>query len=233
MSKIDDEKIYELYTQGLLHREIAEQIGCSVSTVTSHLLKMGVRSYTVDKEEIVRLHEEGLTDGEIAERVGCVRSNITMRLNRMGYTDRHSKIDNLPLRNKISKSLIGRFTGDKNPNYKGYREERLIARGIFKTFSRRLLRESDYTCQCCKKRGGDLETHHIKPFNIIMKEFLENYYDGDINSIYSQLMSYPDFIDENNMVVLCKDCHKKVHYTDNPELNPYRWGSATTTENSL
>ena len=26
---------------------------------------------------------------------------------------------------------------------------------------------SNYTCKCCKKHGGNLETHHIKPFKII------------------------------------------------------------------
>ena len=37
-------------------------------------------------------------------------------------------------------------------------------------------------------------------------------------------------MDETNMVVLCHDCHWKVHYSDNHELSPYRWESATTIE---
>ena len=57
--------------------------------------------------------------------------------------------------------------------------------------------------------------------------------DGNIQTIYEQLMDYPDFVDETNMVVLCHDCHHDVHYSDNHELNPYRWESATTIEKVL
>lgn len=182
-------------------------------------------------EAIVELHNKGLYDKEIADILGCKRSNITKRLNQIGLGKNHSKINDFRTRKKISDSLIGKFVGDKNPNYKGYTDEKTIARGIFKTFSKRKIRDSNYTCAACGKYGGSLETHHIKPFHIIFDEFLK-IYDGNIQTIYAQLMDYSDFTDEDNMIVLCKECHHKVHYSDNPELNPYRWGSATTIENS-
>lgn len=233
LKQIDDIKILELYRQGFLHREIAEQLGYGVSTVTRHLLNMGCRTVIpVDTNEVIRLHLCGLSDNDIAKFIGCTRSNITIILNRAGYTNRHSKIDNIDLRNKISKSLIGRYIGEDNPNYRGYTDEKTVARGIFKTFSKRKIRECDYTCTACGKRGGNMETHHIKPFSLILEEFLSNQYDGDIQSIYEQLMDYPDFVDESNMVVLCHDCHHNVHYSDNHELSPYRWESATTIEST-
>lgn len=162
--------------------------------------------------------------------MGCKRSNITHHLNKAGITNRKSKIDNIELRNRISKSLIGRYVGENNPNYKGYLEEKRIARGIFKTISKRKIREANYTCYHCNKRGGDLETHHIKPFKIILDEFLKDVYSGNINNFYSEITNYKDFMDEENMVVLCHDCHWNVHYSDNHELSPYRWESATTIE---
>ena len=179
-------------------------------------------------EIIIELHNQGLYDKEIADIVGCKRSNITKRLNQIGLGKNHSKINDLRAREKISKSLIGRYVGESNPNFKGYTDEKTVARGIFKTLSKKKLRESNYTCQHCGKHGGNLETHHIKPFAVIFEEFVNNYYDNNIDNLYVQLMSYPDFIDENNLVVLCKKCHKLVHYSDNPELSPYRWKSATT-----
>lgn len=233
MRYIDDKKIAELYESGMLHREIAKELGYGVSTVTKHLNDMGIRSRRISKDEIVRLHNDGLYDDEIAKILGCTRSNITIRLNKLGYTNRKSKLGDVELRNRISKSLIGKYVGSDNPNYRGYTDEKIVARGIFKTFSRRLIRNRDYTCECCGTRGGDMETHHIKPFSIIMSEFFDSTYDGNINNIYSQLMSYPDFVDERNMVVLCHDCHWKTHYTDNYELSPYRWESATTIESTL
>ena len=162
--------------------------------------------------------------------MGCKRSNITHHLNKAGITNRKSKIDNIELRNRISKSLIGRYVGENNPNYKGYLEEKRIARGIFKTISKRKIRGANYTCYHCNKRGGDLETHHIKPFKIILDEFLKDVYSGNINNFYSEITNYKDFMDEENMVVLCHDCHWNVHYSDNHELSPYRWESATTIE---
>ena len=51
-----------------------------------------------------------------------------------------------------------------------------------------------------------------------------------INNIYNEITRYKDFMNEENMVVLCHDCHTKVHYSDNHELSPYRWESATTIE---
>jgi 5-methylcytosine-specific restriction endonuclease McrA len=178
------------------------------------------------------MHNSGFTDKEIAEKLGCERSNITYHLNKMGLNNRQSKKDNIDLRNRISQSLIGRFVGDKNPNYKGYTDEKTIARGIFKTISKRKIRENDYTCQHCGRHGGDLETHHIKPFNIIFLEFIRDVYSGNIENIYDELMNYEDFINEDNLVVLCDDCHYKVHYSDDHELSPYRWESATTIENA-
>lgn len=227
---VNDEKILELRNKGMLHREIAKELGYGVSTVTHHLLNMGYGMHIVNKEKILQLYNEGLTDSEIAKQLGCTRANVTTYLNRMGYTNRKSKKNDIELRNRISQSLIGRYTGSDNPNYKGYTNEKTIARGIFKTISKRMIRECNYTCKHCCKRSGDLETHHIKPFNIIFEEFIQNRYSGNIENIYNEITNYDDFMDETNMVVLCHDCHWKVHYSDNHELSPYRWESATTIE---
>lgn len=229
--EIDDNKILELKKQGLLHREIAEIIGCATGTITQHLNKMGVKTYNMDRrKQVLELHNQGLYDREIAERLNITREDVTHLLNVQGVHNRRSKIDDINLRNRISNSLIGRYTGVNNPNYKGGTNERKLARGIFKTFSKRLMREADYTCQRCGKRGGDLETHHIKHFSKIMDEFLQNAYSGNINTLYEELMNYPDFIDESNMVVLCHDCHMKMHSKDNHELSLSDQESATTIE---
>lgn len=231
MKRINDEDILRLYNQGLLHREIADQLGCATCTVTNHLLKIGIRSYDMGRrQQVLNLHNKGLYDKDIAETLGVTREDVTHLLNVQGITNRHIKADDLDLRSRISNSLTGRFVGENNPNYKGYTNEKRVARGIFKTISKRVMRKEDYICEVCGKRGGDLEVHHIKPFIVIMNEFFENVYDGNINNIYEQLIKYPDFMDESNLVVLCHDCHWRVHYSDDHELSPYRWESATTIE---
>lgn len=194
---------------------------------------MGQRTYNMNRrQEVLDLHNQGLYDREIAEKLGITREDVTHLLNIQGIANRRSKIDDLELRGRISQSLIGRFVGEKNPNFKGYRDEKLIARGIFKTISKRMMRKCNYTCQHCGKRGGDLETHHIKHFSVIMDEFLKNAYSGNIDTIYEELMAYPDFIDEENLKVLCHDCHVKEHYLENHEPSLCEQEGATTIESA-
>ena len=181
-------------------------------------------------EDIIELHNQGLYDKEIAQILGCTRENIVKRLNKAGFKNRKSKIDDIDLRNRISNSLKGRFIGKNNPNYKGYNNEKTLARGLFKTISKEMLRDSNFTCQICGQHGGDLHTHHIKPFHIIFDEFIQNAYSNNIENFYHEILSYDDFTNKNNLIVVCKNCHYKIHYTDNPELSPYRWESATTIE---
>lgn len=181
-------------------------------------------------EDIIELHNQGLYDREIAQILGCTRENIVKRLNKIGIKNRKSKIDDIALRNRISESLKGRFVGEKNPNYKGHSEEKTLARGLFKTISKEMIRNCDFTCQICGRRGGDLHTHHIKPFHVIFDNFINSVYSGDIKNFYYELLTYDDFTNKLNLVVVCANCHKEIHYTDNPKLSPYRWDSSTTIE---
>ena len=170
-------------------------------------------------QDIIDLHNQGLYDKEIAEILGCERANVTIRLNKAGYKNRKSKIEDISLRNRISNNLKGRFIGELNPNYKGYRDEKTIARGLFKTISKEMIRNYNYTCQICGQHGGNLETHHIKPFHVIFENFIKDAYSGNIQNFAYEILSYEDFTDKENLIVLCKNCHYKIHYTDNPELS--------------
>ena len=181
-------------------------------------------------QEIIDLHNQGLYDKEIAAIYGCERSNITTRLNKAGFKSRKSKIDDIALRNRISDSLKGRYIGENNPNYKGFTNEKILARGLFKTISKEMLRNCNFTCQICGQHGGNLHTHHIKPFHVIFDEFIQNAYSGNIENFYHEILSYDDFTNKSNLIVVCEQCHKKIHYTDNPELSPFRWESPTTIE---
>jgi len=181
-------------------------------------------------EDIIELHNQGLYDKEIAEILGCTRENIVKRLNKAGIKNRKSKIDDIDLRNRISNSLKGRYIGKNNPNYKGYTDEKTLARGLFKTISKEMLRDCNFTCQICGQHGGNLHTHHIKPFHVIFDEFINNVYSNNIENFYHEILAYDDFTNKDNLIVVCERCHKKIHYTDNPELSPYRWESATTIE---
>lgn len=141
---LDDKKIWSLYLEGYTQQKIANALNCSKKTIGNHINKMKdnlekfndpffqqekkTQPHPMKKnipfDAILELYNKGLSDQEIAEKLGCTRSNITIRLNKKGIYRGQEKIDNIPLRNKISESLRGRFIGEKNPNYKGYNDEK-------------------------------------------------------------------------------------------------------------
>lgn len=179
-------------------------------------------------ETIISLHNDGLYDREIAELLGCTRHNITARLNKSGISGRKSKIENIDVRNRISNALIGRYYGGNNPNFDGYKNIKRAARGILKTVAHRVIRNSDHVCQLCNQSSNSLEIHHIVPFKEIMDNFLQDVYDGNRETLYEQLTTYPPFMDENNLMILCEECHKKVHSKDNHEPSLLMQEGATT-----
>ena len=53
----------------------------------------------------------------------------------------------------------------------------------------KVFKRDDHTCQCCKRRGGNLVAHHMNGF-----------------------ANFPEQrFDVNNGMTLCKSCHKKLH----------------------
>lgn len=171
---------------------------------------------TVDTYEVIRLHTLGYYDKDIATILGCTRNNITRILNRLGYNGRKSKIDDVGLRQRISRTNRGKRTGPNNHKYKGYSDYSTLARGLFNSISRMYMLKHDYTCEMCGKRGGDLNTHHKdKYFHEILEEFLEKY--GSIitlDNFSEKILEYPDFINEDNLMLLCVSCHRKIHESD-------------------
>ena len=62
--------------------------------------------------------------------------------------------------------------GENNPNYKhGLSTDDQIVRGSneYKTWRKLVFKRDKYTCQVCKKVGGNLNADHIKPFALYPK----------------------------------------------------------------
>lgn len=82
--------------------------------------------------------------------------------------------------------------GDKNPMYVHGEYSGLKRRGKTqrqKIWRRKIFKRDGYICQICKKKGGDLEAHHIKLWA----------YDKSSRYLIS------------NGVTLCVKHHKKIH----------------------
>lgn len=165
-----------------------------------------------DVDKIIELHKQGLYDKDIGKILNRSRARITSILNKNGFSQRHSKIDDLELRKRISDTNRGQRTGLKNHNFKGNSKYTTMARGLFGSIRSMYMAEKNYTCEICGKRGGDLNVHHIKHFSKIITEFLNKYKDIVTPENFSELiLQYPDFTNQKNLILLCKECHKKEH----------------------
>jgi len=88
-------------------------------------------------------------------------------------------------KNKISNALSGSNNGSWRGGISYERKQNRNQRN-HRIWREKVFKRDNYTCQECKKRGGDLEAHHIKPY------------------AYFEKLRY----DINNGQTLCKDCHK-------------------------
>lgn len=241
---LDDNEILRLSEAGLSAATIAIVMKCCKKTILNHLKKIRENQNNIQEnneikkvdrskkniplEKILLLHNEGKTDQEIADICGCKRNNITARLNRAGITGRKSRINNIPLRNKISESLRGKALGSENYKYKGYSDTESMfkyyknrARGLQKTYIYEKLRNSNHKCEICGKSYRTLEVHHLYSFKNIINNFLEDTYSGNPDTFSEELQKIPIFTDLNNLIIVCPNCHAEIHKKDNPELSRY------------
>lgn len=83
--------------------------------------------------------------------------------------------------------------GENHHNWKHDKtqEERLLQRGYYeyKQWRNSIYNRDDYTCQCCGKRGGKLNAHHLD----------------------SYAYNKEKRVDINNGMTLCKTCHTEFH----------------------
>ena len=103
---------------------------------------------------------------------------------------------------QISKTLKGKYVGDKNWNWQGGKT--LISFIIRNSFRSRQWRDDvftrdEFTCQECGQVGGRLNAHHIKPFASILRKY-------EIITI-EEALECEELWSINNGITLCEECH--------------------------
>jgi hypothetical protein len=103
----------------------------------------------------------------------------------MGHHTPHTK----EAREKMSKKLRGKFTGELHWNWQGGKssENYLERRRFQHTVQKEVMERDDYTCQICNQRGGYLQVDHIEKW----ADNIERRFDVD------------------NCRTLCMSCHYK------------------------
>jgi 5-methylcytosine-specific restriction endonuclease McrA len=61
----------------------------------------------------------------------------------------------------------------------------------------------NFICQICRMRGGDIHAHHIKHFNIIIKE-------NNLQTI-EEAIKCNELWFVSNGITVCEKCHQEEH----------------------
>ena len=72
----------------------------------------------------------------------------------------------------------------------------------YKKWRNDIFERDDFTCQECKKRGGDLEAHHVEDFSKVIKK-------NNIETV-EQALGCNELWKINNGQTLCQECHNKT-----------------------
>jgi 5-methylcytosine-specific restriction endonuclease McrA/DNA-binding CsgD family transcriptional regulator len=170
------------------------------------------------EEELKDLYlNKKLSGPKIAKLFNCSDTCILKRLRKFNIPVRKNKEAN-KLVNKYGKNnpMFGiRIYGEDAPRYVDGRTPlcRLIRNLLeYTQWKKQVLERDNNTCKECGDYFlGNMEVHHIKPFAVIVSEFLK-YYDNfspvDDKEILSRLaIKYEPFWDINNGETLCEYCH--------------------------
>lgn len=99
-SKFSDEKLLELYSQGLTNRQIADKLQVSEPAVHYRLGRLGLinncqKRLFVDLQQVKILHEMGLTTIGIALLLKVNASTVSQHMRDLGLEDNYYKLRQL------------------------------------------------------------------------------------------------------------------------------------------
>ena len=78
---------------------------------------------------------------------------------------------------------------------------------LMTTWQKDIFVRDNYTCWICGNRGGDLNAHHIIPFDELIKEFIKDHGE-DFESFKKSNITN----DISIGITLCIKCHYELHY---------------------
>lgn len=142
LKELDLESAYKDYQSGTSLKETGEKYGFSAGGLERKFKRNGYKTKTNQEAQLTSLKREE-TNAKI--------SNTLIHI-----------YDDIEERKKVSSRLQGipiekwsGFVSDENQIF--YRSPE------YKEWRKAILKRDDYTCALCQKRGGKLQSHHIRP----------------------------------------------------------------------
>lgn len=206
-AKTDKEEIRRLYEEEKLScQQIADKLGLSKSSVVYVRLKnMGVKLRSKSEgmrargivkigsdEDVINKYKSGLSQKEVAATYNLFSGDtIKTVLDKYGINESNR--------------------GARNPSWKGGinpLSKTIRSSTKSEEFRNTILLEENYTSQVSDIRGGELNLHHIVPFNSLLTML-----DKD-KPLESRVLWY-----RHNVIVLTEEEHKKIHRHEKLNFN--------------
>ena len=219
-----DKLICSLYLDGCSPEDIGKELGVSRTSVKNHLVHCGIplRSYSeaqwnYNNKVLPKEFDDYDTMYDLYIVQKMTKKELGVKFNTdAGVIDRVLKKLNIPVRG-VSETQTGQRTGELYPNWQGGKTS-LLAR-LRTAFEVQLIpkvKERDnHTCQLCGSTN-DLCVHHIRPLKEILNEICSEHPEldivEDVNQLYTIIVKDSRFLDLNNLITCCKECHLYTLY---------------------
>ena len=220
LTEQDDKIIFDLYiNQRKSSVEISKALQVTHRTILNHLNKMGVERRN-SSESLFAKNDKPIPDEfddydamyglyvtkhytkeQLGNMFNCAPRVIDRVLRKLGIHIRDA-----------SEAKIGVQSGDKHHNWKGGISslESRCRQFYQDNISPKIRARDNYTCQFCGN-NSNLHTHHIIPFATIIKEICSEHMEldivKDVNALYEIIINDHRFLDEDNLITYCKQCH--------------------------
>ncbi len=165
---------------------VKQKVDADIARYKSRKPNMTQEQENMLRKEFTRIQIDLIADRKKSEKSKPSLNKIANMLNNKQKTDEKQQ--------KNSKILSKNSTqyDRSEENDKKEIEKKFYSISIWKTMSQELRKEHEF-CQLCGKRKSE-EVHHIFPFMHQFEDIREEV-----------------FLDKDNLICLCSDCHHQVH----------------------
>lgn len=165
---------------------VKQKVDADIARYKSRKPNMTQEQENMLRKEFTRIQIDLIADRKKSEKSNASLNNIANMLKNKQKTDeKQQKNSEILSKNSTQYSRAGE--NDKNKSEKDY-----YSLSIWKTMSQELRKEHEI-CQLCGKNKS-AEVHHIFPFMHQFEDVREEV-----------------FLDKDNLICLCSDCHHQVH----------------------
>lgn len=199
------QKILDEYFENKISmNKISQKYGVNRNTIKIWMDRLGLKNKyhkkdKLDKQEIIRMYTQDR----------CSSEEIAKKFN-VSVTPIRKILKDANVQRKQYETLMGKFIGEKNPNWKGgvkqqsytkWRSRIQYFATKLRIFKNQVKIRDCFTCKMCGSQEK-LEVNHILPVRDISEEF--------------------EFFDPNNGITLCKECHKSIFFKEHQHIDYFK-----------